>query len=219
MTFLAIKANDLSSSNQSTGFKIYFSPLPNDVAYPTAWLDLHIGDDYYQDCEDDRVKKPFRSADGNGRKYVKIGPRKGIRLYTAESIGLNCDYTAVVTNTAGRAKSGLIVAPGKIDPGFSPRPLVLVVFNQAKRHQFLYAGDKIASVAFASLTESCQPTTSHGHIEGFISDFDLPLWDKIRARLSSFLYRDHGNSIAFLIISALLLLAQYLLLRYGFNMQ
>ncbi len=172
MSFLAIRETDLSSGDAASGYSIYFSPPSASAAYPTVWLDLHIGGDYYQVCEDDHTRREFGPPDHSGKPWVRIGPRRGVRLYTEERIGLDCRHTAVVTNVAGRAKHGLIVAPGKIDPGFNQNRLVLVVFNQSSRHCTLHVGDKIASIAFAETTEVCAPTPSRGHANGFLTDFE-----------------------------------------------
>lgn len=202
MSFLAIQETDLSSGDAAKGYKIYFSPLPSAAIYPTVWLDLHIGGDYYQDCEDDRTRREYQPPDKTGKPWVRIGPRRGVRLYTEERIGIDCNHTAVVTNVAGRAKHGLIVAPGKIDPGFDPNRLVLVVFNQSNRHCTLHVRDKIASIAFAQTTTPCSPTVSRGHANGLLPDFDVRMLQKIWNWIASRDYQHFCFEILKLMIAA-----------------
>lgn len=210
MSFRAIQLADLTHGNAAGGYIIYFSPLPVEVQYPTIWLDLHIAGEYYHVCEDESTRREFK-GDHSGRKYVRIGPREGVRLYTEERIGLDNSHTAVVTNIASRAKHGLIVAPGKIDPGFNPARLILVVFNQSGRACNLYVGDKIASIAFAQTSEVCAPTGSTGHATGNMSDFETRRWQRMSRWLAS---RDYskffGDILRMLLVAGLALLGAWL---------
>lgn len=177
MAFLTLTADLLTCDNAATGYAIYFSPSPPTATLPTVWLDLHATGDYYQECENERRLK-FKPADASGRRYIRIGPQKGIRLITAEQVGLDCLHIGVVVNVASRAKHGLIVAPGKIDPGFNPHPLVLVVYNQSERTILLHEGDKIACVAFAELSEPARASLSKGHADGDYPDFEQALFQR-----------------------------------------
>lgn len=178
MPFMTITATDLVSDDTSGGFAIYFAPRPPEDQLPTVWLDLHVADAYYQDCEDE-TRREFLTPSAGGTKYIRLRPHKGVRLVTIEQIGLDCSHTAVVLNVAGKAKHGLIVAPGKIDPGFNPRPLVLVVYNQSDRIILLRGGDKIACVAFAQISTTSKPTTSKGHADGVFPDFEVHAWRRV----------------------------------------
>jgi dUTPase len=178
MPFMTITGVDITSHDASAGFAIYFSPCPPSDELPAVWLDLHVADEYYQDCEDDTRRK-FLTDAATGSRYIRLRPHKGIRLVTTEHIGLDCNHTAVVVNVAGKAKHGLIVAPGKIDPGFHPRQLVLVVYNQSDRTILLRGGDKIACVAFARLSTTSKATTSRGHANGTLPDFEVPRWRRV----------------------------------------
>lgn len=210
MSFRAIQLADLTHGNAAGGYVIYFSPLPVGLEYPTVWLDLHIAGDYYHACEDENTKRKFKQ-DHAGRKYIRLGPREGVRLYTEERIGLDSNHTAVVTNIASRAKHGLIVAPGKIDPGFNPARLILVVFNQSGRACKLHVADKIASIAFAQASGPCVPTASAGHANGGLPDFEVPRRQQVLAWLVS---RDYpkflGDVLRMLMAAGLALLGAWL---------
>jgi hypothetical protein len=215
MSFLAVQRTDLSDGHAASGYKIFFSPIPDDL-FPAVWLDLHIGGEFYQDCEDDHLKKEFQAADGTGRRWIRIGPREGVRLYTEEVIGIDAHHTAVVTNIASRAKHGLIVAPGKIDPGFNPTRLVLVVFNQSRRSCRLHVADKIASIAFAETTGPCAATPSRGHLDGTLSDFDQPLSRRVRRWAITLDYRKFsGDLLRMCLVAALTLFAAWLMGALG----
>lgn len=162
MPFLVLDRDKLTSDEAARGYEVYFSPAPATDELPAVWLDLHVGGDEFQACEDDYRRRPFQ-RDGIGAPFVRIRPRRGVRLFTREIVGLGRRHTAIVMNVAGRAKHGLIVAPGKIDPGFNPSPLVLVVYNQSSRVVKLHVGDKIACLAVAELSAEARSTTSRGH--------------------------------------------------------
>jgi dUTPase len=216
VSFKAVHKADLCDGDAAKGYVIYFSPVPQEQEFPTVWLDLHIGGETYQRSEDDLHRRGFRRPDDSGRKWVRIGPRECIRLQTAESVGIDSAHTAVVTNVAGRAKHGLIVAPGKVDPGFNPAPLVLVVFNQSGRACALHVGDKIAAIAFAEVTEKCVPTTSRGHAQGGLPDFELSRRQRLAMWSASLPYGKIAGEILKLVIAALLaLLVAYLVYRFG----
>jgi len=201
VSFRAIQQSDLTHGNAAGGYVIYFSPLPAEGNYPTIWLDLHIAGEYYHVCEDESTRQEF-TQDQSGRKYLRLGPREGVRLYTEERVGLDNNHTAVVTNIASRAKHGLIVAPGKIDPGFNPARLILVVFNQSGRACKLYVGDKIASIAFAQTSGACAATTSTGHANESISDFEVRRRQRIVRWLASRDYVKFGGDILRMLVAA-----------------
>jgi dUTPase len=142
-------------------------------------LDLHVGGDTYQACEDQYRRRPFRaSAPGEG--YVTIRPHHSVRVTTLERVGTNQEHTAIVVNVAGRAKHGLIVATGKVDPGFNPAPLLLVIHNQSNRGIKLRVGDKIAAIAFAKVSGAALPTSSSGHAAAPLgSDFEPPFLRRV----------------------------------------
>lgn len=172
MPFLVVDQSRLKSGDAASGYDVFFSPPPSQDELPTVWLDLHVGGEEFQACEDDHKRRPFL-RDDKPQPYVRIRPRRGVRLFTREMIGLGKRHTAIVMNVAGRAKHGLIVAPGKIDPGFNPAPLVLVVFNQSSRVIKLRVGEKIACLAFAELPTDARPTDSRGHALSPVgSDFE-----------------------------------------------
>jgi dUTPase len=209
VSFRAIQQADLTHGNAAGGYIIYFSPLPAEATYPTIWLDLHIAGDYYHACEDDNTKRHFKQ-DHASKKYLRLRPREGVRLYTEERIGLDNNHTAVVTNIASRAKHGLIVAPGKIDPGFNPARLVLVVFNQSGRACKLYAGDKIASIAFAQTSAVCAATASPGHANGGTPDFETPRRRRFVTWLAAVDYaKFSGDALRMLMAAGLALLAAW----------
>jgi hypothetical protein len=178
MPFMTITGADLISDDASGGFAIYFAPRPPADQLPTVWLDLHVADEYYQDC-DDETRRKFLTGSNGGPGYLRLRPHKGVRLVTIEQIGLDCNHTAVVLNVAGKAKHGLIVAPGKIDPGFNPRALVLVVYNQSDRTIRLRGGDKIACVAFAQISAPSKATQSKGHASDIFPDFEARRWRRV----------------------------------------
>lgn len=161
MSFRTITRELAAGFQNASHYEIYFSPPPSDEEVPTVWLDLHVADDGYFDCGYERGRK-FKSS-SDGRLYVRIRPKRAIRVATQEVIGLDCNHVAVITNAASKAKHGLIVATGKMDPGFSRNRLVIVVYNQADRAVDLYAGDKVACIAFSKISDEAKATKSVGH--------------------------------------------------------
>lgn len=164
MSFLTITKEKLSTGDVAEGYEIYFEPRPTDNELPTVWLDLHLSGDRYEYCENVKVKHEFKKGK-NDERYVKIRPGRAVRVYTKEKVGTNRWHAAVVVNVVGKIKNGLIIAPGKVDPGFSPSRLLLVVFNQSRRTFILKENDVIASIAFSELSDIANPTTSRGHDE------------------------------------------------------
>ena len=193
MGFLTITGGTLTTSQPEKGYSLYFEPSPPVETLPTVWLDLHVDGAYYHDCEDEKRRKPFLVRRATGQRFIRIGPRRGVRLHTKECIGLDCNHTAVVTNVASRAKHGLIVAPGKVDPGFKPHRLVLVVFNQSRRVIVLNEGEKIACIAFLATSSECVPTKSTGHANGILPDYE----DTRLQRLKTWLFERDYHSIVY----------------------
>lgn len=206
MTFLALKAADVSSGAVAAGFSIYFSPLPDVHAFPVVWLDLHVGGDSYQACEEQYRRRAFKaSAPGEG--FATIRAYQSIRVTTKERVGLDVNHTAIVVNVASRAKHGLIVATGKIDPGFNPAPLLLVIHNQSSRPIKLRVGDKIAAIAFAKASAEAAATTSPGHaLAPLGADFEPPLSAKLLERLRNVEWSTLAWDAAKLFIAAALTL-------------
>lgn len=170
--FLTLRHDDLHDGDAAHGYEIYFSPKPDAAEFPTVWLDLHVGGDHYQNTGDDDRARAFDTS-SSGRQRLRIRPHRSVRVTTCEHVGLSTRRTAIVMNVASRAKHGLIVAPGKIDPGFNPAPLVLVIYNQSPRVITLQAGDKVACLAIAELSESAIATKSIGHaLQSVGSDFE-----------------------------------------------
>jgi hypothetical protein len=202
--FMTITEAELSSDDVSQGFKVYFSPRPPADHLPTVWLDLHVSEEYYQHCEDDGRRKFVTNA--NGVKYIRLRPHKGVRLVTSEIVGLDCNHTAVVVNVASKAKHGLIVAPGKIDPGFDPRPLVLVVYNQSNRTILLRGADKIACVAFAQTSVSSKATSSKGHVNDVFPDFEARRSRRFMNWLQSLDYTGFAYDVLKILVGAALAL-------------
>lgn len=205
MTFRTITPEMLEPGG-ALGREIFFAPPPSSRDLPTVWLDLHVWDDHFQDCEGGAVPREFRTS-SEGERYIKIGARQGVRLYTAEKVGTDRSHTAVVVNVASKAKHGLIVAPGKIDPGFSPERLVLVVFNQSRRSIRLRAGDKIASIGFANISEEAQLTQSQGHHNTALVDYEPARWQVLKTWLCTRDYGRLGFEVLKLILQAGLVLA------------
>ncbi|MBI2266246.1 MAG: hypothetical protein HYU64_13940 [Armatimonadetes bacterium] len=202
----------LSNGDAGKGYRIYFDPPPPKDLLPTVWLDFHISGDYYQLCEDDSTKRQFSVCPRTGKKFVRVPPRRGVRLYTDEKIGTDAQHMGIVANVAGKAKHGIIVAPGKIDPGFLPSRLVLVIFNQSSSSVILNVGDKIAAVAFAQLPGECKPTDSKGHANGQLPAYDARLWSKLWTWISSQNYSSLGYDVLKLVITVV---GAWLLVQLG----
>ena len=203
MAFLTLTQDQLSCDNAAKGYAIYFAPPPKKGELPTVWLDLHAAGDYYQECEDE-VRRKFEPADSGKGRHIRIAPHRGVRIITLEHVGLDCNHVGLVVNVASRAKHGLIVAPGKIDPGFNPRPLVLVVYNQSERAIFLHEGDKIASVAFAKISAPAIPSLSKGHANGDYPDFEPRIAQRFKRWIAGLNYDRILYDLLVPLLSALL---------------
>jgi dUTPase len=184
MSFLALKKDSLTDDEdkfKSDEYKIFFSPLPDLQAhkYPVVWLDLHLSGDYYEICGKD-LRLNFKRQ--NGVKYVSIPPGRGFRFITNQKIGVKKDVIAIIVNSAGNAVKGLYAAPGKVDPGFLPDQLTLVMTNQSKRSIDLKVGDKIATIAFAQVSGECAPYDSIGWAKRRIDDgYSKTCWDRFKS--------------------------------------
>lgn len=178
MSFATVTNANLSSGDVSVGFDIYVDPPPPEDVLPTVWLDLHLSGTRFEKCENEKVWHEFKEGE-NDEHYVKIKPGRALRIYTEKSIGTSSNHTAVVVNVVGKSKFGLIIAPGKVDPGFRPQKLLLVVFNHSRRTYILKAGDVIASIAFSELPTEAKNTLSHGYDKS--SSHYEPTWiEKLR---------------------------------------
>lgn len=183
MSFIALKKDSLTDDEnkfKSTDCKIFFSPLPQlqEHKYPVVWLDLHLSGDYYEICGKD-FRLNFKRQ--NGDKYVSIPPGRGFRFITNEKIGVKKDVTAIIVNSAGNAVRGLWAAPGKVDPGFCPEQLTLVMINKSKRSIDLKVGDKIATIAFAQVNGECAPYDSIGWAKRRIDNsYSKTRWDRFK---------------------------------------
>lgn len=207
MTYLTLEHASLNSGSVSGGYQVYFSPSPPVVSFPAVWLDLHVGGDTYQACEDQYRRRPFRSS-GPGQGYVRIRPHHSVRVTTVERVGLDQDHTAIVVNVASRAKHGLIVATGKVDPGFNPAPLLLVIYNQSDRPIKLRAGERIAAIAFAKLSATALPTSSTGHAQAPLGgDFEPPFFARVFERFRNADWSTLAWDTTKLIIAAVLTLS------------
>jgi len=219
MSFFALQKDDLTDDEakfQRGEGKVFFSPPPSLKynEYPTVWLDLHLSDDGYEICGED---KKLRFKTRNGESIISICPGRSLRFRTVETIGIQNFVTGIVVNVAGMAVKGLTVAPGKVDPGFNPSQLVLVVSNLSKRSIDLKQGDKIASVAFAQ-TGECAPTKSRGWADRKIEGYSRSSWDRFKDRMQGI---DIFDILKTLFIAALVtafaFLVQYYLRKVGFN--
>lgn len=122
----------------------------------------------------------------------------------------------MVVNVAGMAVKGFSVAPGKIDPGFRPGQLVLVVTNPSKRSIDLKEGDKIAAIAFAQTSEECAPTKSRGWADRKIEGYSSSSLDRLMDRLRREDFFDIIKTLLIVAVgSAITLLVQYLLQKTG----
>ena len=214
MSFIVVTSNFISSGDAGKGYSVYFHPSPPAELLPSVWLDLHIAGDYYQLCEDDLKKRKFQRSHDSDKAFVRVPPKRGVRLYTQELIGTDTQHMGVVTNVASKAKLGIILAPGKIDPGFLPNRLVLVIFNQSNSSVILNVGDKIAAIAFAQISGECKPTESHGHANGQLTAYEASKLQKIRNWLTSRNYAGLSYDVFKMLLAAGLALFGAWLLGY-----
>ncbi len=185
MSFLALLKEDLTEDDahlQSGEAKVFISPMPSikQNEYPTIWIDLHLAGDSYEICGKD-IKHNFKK--NNESLIISIRSGRSLRLKTTEKIGIGRGLTGIVVNNAGLAVRGLFLAPGKVDPGYRPSELTLVVTNHARRSIDLKAGDKIATIAFAQASAECAPTKSSGWANRKIDGYTLSTCERIRDRL------------------------------------
>lgn len=219
MSFFAIQKDDLIDDEakfQCGEGKIFFSPLPSLKIheYPALWLDLHLSGDGYEICGEDKKLKFKRH---NGILVISIRPGGSLRFKTVETIGIQNVVTGIVVNVAGMAVRGLSVAPGKVDPGFKPSQLILVVTYLSKRSIDLREGDKIAAISFAQ-TGECAPTKSRGWADRKIEGYSRSSWDRFKDRMQGIDILDIlKNLFVAALGAAIALLVQYLLRKAGFN--
>ncbi|MCL6447903.1 MAG: hypothetical protein K6U04_07085 [Armatimonadetes bacterium] len=220
MSYLALQKDTITDDEtkfQNGEAKIFFSPLPSlrDNEYPIVWLDLHISGDGYEVCGKDSKLK-FEKY--NGDLCTSIRPGLSLRLITQEKIGVQRDVTGIVVNLARIAVKGLFIAPGKIDPGFSPNQLTLVITNHSKRSIDLKAGEKIAAIAFAQTSMKCAGTKSSGWANRRIEGYSKSSWDRFKEPLKNIdIFDLVKNLITAAVGAVIVLIVQYFLKRAGFE--
>jgi hypothetical protein len=128
---------------------IYFHPPPSEAGLPQVWLDLHAADASYQVCGQDRDLHPKPQGED---KIIVIPGRASVRIRTVEAVGTDRQHIAILSNIRSLAFGGLLMAPGKIDTGFPPRQLYLVIHNSTSRAQAVKVGQKVAAIAFLTTT-------------------------------------------------------------------
>lgn len=184
MSFLALEEHEITDDLREFregSIRIFLSPKPaeGEVEYPSVWFDLHLSDDDgYEICGIDRRLK-FHCRDGEC--IFSVRPGASVRLITREAIGVKNDTTGVVVNSASKAVRGLSVAPGKVDPGFGPNKIVLVMTNHTRRAMDLRAGDKIAAIAFGLTCKECMPTRSAGWAYRKLNGYSAPWKERFEA--------------------------------------
>ena len=219
MTLRTLRAGDVASGSQSAGFALYVDPAIPAASLPTVWVDLHIGGGGWQYCEEHDRWRPFK-PDVEKRSYTVLRPGRGVRLTTEERIGTDAHHSAIVVNVASQASRGLIVAAGKVDPGFNPAPLGVVVYNQSRLPLRVHQGDKIAALAFAVLDGAARATQSVGYGSAHAPSATGDLrWNQ---RASSWLSRRNWGSViskAFEIVlaAALSLLVIWIAYTHGWK--
>jgi len=208
MSFLAITKDLITDDTDKfvrEEAKIFFSPLPQipDTSYPILWLDLHISNEGYEICGKDKQQE-FKQ---NGNSKISIHPGWSIRFKTKEKIGIANNITAIVMNSAGNAVKGLFIAPGKIDPGFRPNKLTLVVTNNSRRSIYLKSDDKIATIAFGFTSLNCAPTDSIGWADRRINyHYTDGLSERFKNRVLSIDFGKHIGEIILVIITVFITL-------------
>lgn len=209
MSFLAVRKEDLTDNEdkfQRHENQIFYSPLPQiiDSNYPTIWLDLHVSEEGYEICGEDKKLEFKRSGKG---QTVSIPPRFSVRFTTQEKIGISSSLSAIVVNSAGNAVKGLFIAPGKIDPGFSPNKLTLVVTNNSRKAIYIKGGAKIATIAFVVTSLECTATRSIGWAERKIDfQYSPGRVERIINYLGSFDYKKIIGELIMVILTTLIIL-------------
>lgn len=220
MSFIAIDKNIITDNKndfRNDKMKIFFSPLPKleEAEFPTVWLDLHISGEWYEVCGKDSKRK-FKKIDEEF--YVSIPPNRSYRFILSETIGIANDITGLIVNTSSMAVRGLSVAPGKIDPGFRPNKINVVVVNHSKRPLDIKAGDKIATIAFAKTDQRCVPVDSCGWGNRKIENYSKSLYKRILIKINN---TDYFELVKTLIMGAIgaavFLFIKFLYDKYGIN--
>jgi deoxycytidine triphosphate deaminase len=166
---------------QLTGSATILEPLEDSISQklPTVWFDLHVSGDHYYTFAKPRVQRSFRKGNEGEAPFLRIPPRQGVRLISHESVAVDNEHIGFVTNVASRAIEGLIVAPGKIDPGFGKQQLALVVFNQSTRTVRVRAGDKIAALAFIQVSSTCMGRGKPGYAGRAVAEIEPGIITKV----------------------------------------
>ena len=149
----------------------------------------------------DRKRRSFRE-DKHG-KYVPISAGRAVRLFTREKVAVPICYTGLVANTYSLAARGLVVTPGKVDPGFGPMELSLVIANHSNHGLKLHAGEKVICIGFAEVDGVCLPTHGPGWAKAPVDD-DSTWGDRFVARLQAI---DIGTVVAVVVGSVIAALA------------
>lgn len=221
VSFLALQKNINITGDEKRFYcnevKVFFSELHaiKDEHFPAVWLDLHLSGEYYEICGKE-AKINFK--DNNDFKYISISRGFSLRFKTIERIGIKRDVTGIVVNTSSRAVKGLSVDPGKVDPGFEPAQLTIVITNQSRRAIDLKVGDKIAAIAFAQVTEECVQNKEKGWANKTPpkDDYSKTFWNRIQDWLRSAVSDRVIKIIAILVttISAIItLIGNYIIMK------
>jgi hypothetical protein len=212
MPILSLSKEQLTDRRESfkvDGKVVLLSPLPTDWAStPSPWFDLHVAEggpgDWYELCGD-RKRRAFK--EDNRGKYVPVPIGHAVRLFTREKVAVPVCFTGLVANTYSLAARGLLVTPGKVDPGFGPMELSLVIANHSTRSLKLRAGEKVICIGFVEVMGVCLPTPGPGWAKAPVDD-DSTMEVRLLARLQAI---DTGTVLAAVLGSVLGALAVWAL--------
>lgn len=135
-------------------------------------FELHVGDVYFQPGDATRRELP---ASG-----FRLGPGAAVVVETSEKIRVPRNMAGVVLGKGSLIFKGLIISPGKVDPGFSG-VLLIAILNAGHQGYLLKRGAPLCNCMFLhseadshiskNNPQPVQPHTLpwHGRLKGWVT--------------------------------------------------
>ena len=147
---------------------LVFDPMPEDMAFQPASVDLRLGSRYFYEVLDptnliEAWNPPSGMMLGDTMvERVAIWPKQFYLLETLEMVTLCSNLSGELTGKSSLGRLGLIIhcTAGKVDPGWRGR-LTLEVTNMSSRAIYVKPGMYICQIAFKELSSPCDRLYGH----------------------------------------------------------
>ena len=147
---------------------LVFDPMPEDMAFQPASVDLRLGSRYFYEVLDppgfvDASDPPSEMMQSDFMEGgFLILPRQFYLFETLEMVTLCSNLSGELTGKSSLGRLGLIIhcTAGKVDPGWRGK-LTLEVTNMSSRAIYVKPGMYICQIAFKELSSPCDRPYGH----------------------------------------------------------